>query len=265
MRRIGLTLLAVAAYAHGPLHEQIAAVTAEIEVRPTAALYLQRAELQRHHGEWKASADDYAEAARLDPKLAQVDLGRAKLALDFGRPRDAVAPARRFLRVKPDNMEGRSALAEAWHRTGKYREAATEYERAIRCPGGEQPELFLAAARAWDAARSPARAITALDEGMRKLGELVTLQSQAIEIERKRKRWGAALARVDRAMSKSPRKEMWLALRGDILTEAKRPADARAAYAEALAAIDALPPGLRGVRAMDELSQRVRAALGAKL
>jgi predicted negative regulator of RcsB-dependent stress response len=59
----------------------------------------------------------------------------------------------------------------------------------------------------------------------------------------------------------SPRKESWLARRGDILAGAGREPEARAAYAAALAAIEALPRSARRTAAMVSLEKHVRAAL----
>ena len=57
--------------------------------------------------------------------------------------------------------------------------------------------------------------------------------------------------------------DRWLARRGEILLQAGRREEARAAYEQALKALDSLPPGRRNVPAMNELEKRIKASLEA--
>jgi Flp pilus assembly protein TadD len=67
------------------------------------------------------------------------------------------------------------------------------------------------------------------------------------------KNWDGALRRVERLARVSPRQESWLVRRGDILSEAGRNAEARAAYAQALEAIESLPERYRTAPATKKL------------
>jgi predicted negative regulator of RcsB-dependent stress response len=96
------------------------------------------------------------------------------------------------------------------------------------------------------------------------LGPLVTLELCAVDIEVKDKQYDAALARLDLLAAKSPRKESWLARRGDILLQAGKTEEARKAFQTALDAMETLPPARRNVPAMLELQTRLREQL-AKL
>jgi predicted negative regulator of RcsB-dependent stress response len=106
-----------------------------------------------------------------------------------------------------------------------------------------------------------AEALRSLDEGVAELGPVVTLQLLAIELELRRKTYDAALARLDAVAAQSPRKETWLERRGQILASAGRAAEAGEAFVAALAAVEALPPPRRRVRAVIELEARLRTAL----
>jgi len=103
-----------------------------------------------------------------------------------------------------------------------------------------------------------AEAVRGLDDGLQRLGPLVTLQLFAIDAELKLKNYDGALARVDKVAERSPRKETWLARRGEILVQAGRSDEARRAYESALAALQTLPPTRRNVPAMQELSKRIQ-------
>ena len=56
-----------------------------------------------------------------------------------------------------------------------------------------------------------------------------------------------------RMCSRTPRKELWLARRGEVLEKAGRAAEARAAYQAALVAIDELPEQRRRTKMMTDL------------
>jgi predicted negative regulator of RcsB-dependent stress response len=101
-------------------------------------------------------------------------------------------------------------------------------------------------------------ALKGLDDGIKRLGPLVTLQLFAIDAELKQSNFDGALARVDQVAARSPRKETWLARRGEILRQAGRPAEAKRAYSDALAALKTLPPTRRNVPAMQELARRIQ-------
>ena len=104
-------------------------------------------------------------------------------------------------------------------------------------------------------------ALRGLDEGLRRLGPLTTLQLFAIDFELANNRYEAALARLETITAQSPRKEPWLARRGEILEQAGRAAQARLAYEQALAAIESLPARHRTTEATAKLEAQIRAAL----
>jgi predicted Zn-dependent protease len=247
--------------------EQIADVTRRIEADPNdATLFLRRGELHRIHRDWARAEADYARARRLDPALAAVDLGLGKMLLDAGRPAEAAKALDAYVERRADDPEGYAARARAHARAGDPLAAARDFTRAIDLhtgPSPPRPEHYLGRARAL-AEAGPSHldeAIRGLDEGLARLGPAVTLELAAIDLEIERGAWEAALARVERAAVRSGRKETWEARRGAILEASGRTAQARAAYARALAAMADLPPHRRGTPAMADLERDIRAAL----
>ena len=186
--------------AHGDLHEQIAEVTRQIARRPDdARLYVKRGELHRFHGERDAALADYDRAARIDPTMAEVDLGRGKTLLEAGRPAPARAALERFLERRPDHAEGRLSLARALVRLRRPLEADAEYARAIRLVGQPKPDLYFERATALaSSGRIDVLRIRVLDEGIERLGSLAALEELAVSLERRRGTWDGALARLDR-------------------------------------------------------------------
>jgi len=268
--RLGLSSLAiyltlsVPAAGHEGLHEQIAALTTWIEQDPTnAELYLQRGNLHRLHRNFGLALTDYDRAAQLQTSLAAVDLFRGLTFLDAGAPHLAKLALDRFLATQPDHAEARVARARALMRLGSHLAAAADLTHAINQSPKPKPEYYLERARAL-AAHGEERideALHGLDEGMKTLGPIITLQLYAIELELQKKRPEAALARLGQITAQAARKESWLARRGEILEQAGRHADAREAYAAALAAMETLPASRRKTKMMSELDRRLHAGL----
>lgn len=249
--------------AHSDLDQQIAGLTGRIEREPgSAVLYFRRGELHRAHRDWPAALADYDRAARLDPGLAAVDLARATVAIETGAPQTALAAVERFLARQPDHAEGRALRARVLAALGRPLEAAEDWRRAIAASNSPRPDLYLDRARALASdERKMDEAVATLDEGLRRLGSVVTLDLAAMDLELHQRRYEAALARLDRLAAASPRKELWLVRRGEILEHAGRLAEARAAYAAALRAMAILPEPRRQTRAIEDLEARARTAL----
>ena len=107
----------------------------------------------------------------------------------------------------------------------------------------------------------PAAALNGLDDGLARLGPIVTLTLEAIDCELSLGHHGRALVRLDRLVAASGTHPQWMLQRGNILMAAGRPGEARAAYAEALAGIDNLPPARQHTRQIEALRTRASSAL----
>lgn len=145
---------------------------------------------------------------------------------------------------------------------GKHSAAAEDYDQAVAYSPRLTPELYLERASAWAGAgeRHVGRAIAGLDEGMEKLGGIVTLQTFAIELEVRGRRYDAALKRLDQIAGSLP-KERLLRRQGDILRAAGRHREARLAYSQSEDQINALPPHRQSAKPISDLRREVRAAL----
>ena len=256
-----LTLLSSIAQAHEGLHEQIVAVTAKIKRDPkNASLYLQRGELHRLHRDWPRAAADYDRAARLQPDLTIVDLARGKMLFESHRLQQAKLVLDRFLSRQPNHVEGFITRARVLAKMGARVQAAQDFTQALTST--PEPELYLERAHVLaEDERHIEEALRGLDEGINRLGPLVTLQLLAIDLELRRQNYDAALGRLDLIAAQSERKEMWLVRRAEILRNAGRIEEARATFKAALVAIESLPPNRRQNRAVTALELRARSGL----
>ncbi len=247
--------------AHAELILQIDLVTAEIAKDPgNAELYLKRGQLRREHVEFDLAFADFAKAESLSPGLAQLDLARGRLFLDWGWPLSARASLDRFIARVPGHEDALVLRARVLQRLECRRAAVNDYDTVLRNSKEPGPDLFIERSQLLMTMGDEhwTEALRGLDDGIARLGQLVTLQLFAIDSELKLQRFDKALERVDQITERSPRKETWLARRGEILVQAGRRAEARVAYEGALAALNRLPPARRNVPAMIELTSRIQ-------
>jgi tetratricopeptide (TPR) repeat protein len=248
--------------AHDGLAEQIAAVSAQIAASPASPeLFVKRGELYRATRQYQQALADLDRAARLDPTFAAADLVRTYVCLDIGDSRSAADAATRFLTRQPGHVGALVARARALAKLGRAEDAAADFTRALEAQ--PQPDLYIERARV-AATAGPAAieaALRGLDDGIRRLGPIVTLELEAIDIELRLAHYDAALARLDRVSAQAARKESWLARRGAILESAGRLDEARSTYESALAAARSLPAWTQQTAASSALIVRLRTDL----
>jgi predicted Zn-dependent protease len=252
--------------AHPGIDEQIAEITARLAASPNdAVLLLRRGELHRVHRDWEPAEADYRAAKAADPDLVVVDFCLARLLVESGRPTAAKPLLDRFLERRPSDTDARALRARVLMDTGQPLAAAKDLDAAIRNAkdGVARPEHYLDRARALAAAGPDhlAEAIAGLDEGLVALGDAVTIELYAIDLELSRHNYDAALKRIDRLASQSARQEPWLIRRAAILEAAGRKSDALGAYRTALASIDKLPASRKTNRAVSRLADEARAGV----
>jgi tetratricopeptide (TPR) repeat protein len=263
---VGLFLVAGAfsarALAHEGLEEQVTQLTRRIGREPqNVELYVRRGELYRQLGQFQNARADYDRAQKVNPAMVEIVFYRGRLWLEAGRPANAKSELDAYLRLRPTHVEALFTRAKALEQLKEFRGAAADYTRALELTPRPTPDHFIARSQAQVAAGALSDALAGIEQAIEKLGPLVTLESQAIDIELRLKRWDRALARLDRMAAQSTRKESYLERRGAIQMQAGRTQDARASFAAALKALEALPRNLRQTKAMVDLERRTRAAL----
>jgi tetratricopeptide (TPR) repeat protein len=250
--------------AHPEIELQIREISARMENDPNdPSLFLRRGELHRIHQDWTAAEADFLHAREIDPELAIVDFHLGRMKLEAGDPAAAILALNRFLATRPDHGAALFARARARVALGQNLEAVRDFTRGLAATPRPIPTYYLERARALTAAgdRFIGSALRGLDEGLERLGRPVTLELEAIELELRRGTYDLALVRVERLAQNSPRREAWLIRRGEILERAGKAPQARQAYAQALEAIDTLPPSRRWNRAVQRLQTQAEAAL----
>ena len=248
--------------AHDGIAGQIARLSAQIAQEPASAeLLVRRADLYRRCREWTLALADLDRAEQLDRSLAAVNLVRGQVFLGQGRHPEANQAATKFLVAHPQHIEALIVRARARMALGSTRGAIVDFTNALELR--PLPEVYVERARALATTTAGVPdAISGLDEGIARIGSIVSLELEAISYEIRLRRFDQALSRIDRIIGRSSRHETWLARRGEILEAAGRIDEARAAYAAALDAASQLPPAKQQTRATSLLITRLRAGIG---
>ena len=253
------------AWTHGELDIRLAATSQAIAAATNdAALYIVRGELHREHKDWLAAAADYDTAERLNPKLVQLDFLRGRMLADADRLDEAGAMLDRHLARQTKDGLAYIERARVLARQNLHTNAVADFSRGLQLVSEPQPEFYIERAQAWLGAQRDAEALGSLDEGIKRIGPVITLQTLALELELKRKNYDAALARLETIIAQAARQERWLTQRGEIQIQANRPAEARRSFELALAAIYKVPARLQTLPPMMDLKSRIQ-SLQAKV
>ena len=250
--------------AHDGVHEQIDRVTRHLAESPESVqLYLKRAELLRLHGTFEASLEDVATAEKLEPGRAEYSLLRGRVAYDQEQWVLAVKHLQAYRKKSPNNGDAEVLLARTLGHLEQWARASAAYSRSLPLFKTPAPDLYLEQAESY-LKHDPAdrtRALECLNAGLARLGSIPSLEQRAVAMEVDSRQFDAALIRVDRLAAKSPRKERWLAWRGDILLAAGRSDEALMAYRNAHKAIESLGPRQRGTASTQSLFESVQAKI----
>ncbi len=254
---------ALPAVAHGDLHDRIVALTVRLQTNAAnGELWLQRADLRRQHGEWEAALEDVESAGRLKPDWLPARLQRARIFHDQEKSAETVRAATYCLVLDPANADALVLRARSLARLGKFEAAVADYDAVLADAGGPRPlpDLFLERARCLAALGKHERAVRGLDEGLRQLGETPSLALPAIDYERDRGAFAAALDRLERARKYFDR-ESHLVLRGEIFLQAGRTAEAEKDFRAALDLLEHPPSPRRNRPPIAPLVARARSGL----
>jgi tetratricopeptide (TPR) repeat protein len=245
--------------AHPELSEQIDRLSAEMRrLGPSPERLRERAELHRRHGEFTAALADLDAAAQLGAADA-VRLDRARVLCDAGRLVEALPEIERTLAATNPPPEAWVLRARCRAASGEMAGAIADYTTAIERLPHPGPDLYLARARLQAAQGNFSEAVRGLDEGVGTNDIASPLLLTAVEYDRQRGAFDAALQRVDRLVARYPVKEPWLTLRAEILEQAGRITEAAAAFDAVLAGIAAYPATRRQLDLTRQLEARATA------
>ncbi len=250
---------------HGSVSEKIHRLSAQIDKTPrNAHLYVRRGRAYLDEARYYRAIGDLRRALKIEPSLRSAHYFLAQAELAVNRRVKAEASAKRFLASLADDDRGgriraHRLLGHVLAARGKLDRAADHYYRAFSLSESPRPRDVIALARVYARAKRVDDALRAIDAGIAKLGPLVTLERQALELEQSHGRYQAALARLDRLIAASKHPAPWLYRKATLLRDRGDLEGARHAAALGLRALADLPAGRRRAPALVELQAKLQA------
>ena len=242
---VGLGLYAIAlplAVAEDDIIEALEAVNRKLVETPRdPGLLVQRSQLYTLKGQYDLAVADLNQADQVG-SLPTLQYEKAKLFLTAGWNETGLEFANRYVASNPNDYQGYLVRARLLSKLDRLSDAANDYFKVMEKNRETPLDVYVEGAKAVsteDGAYLP-QALKMLEQGISRIGPVITLQSAALEAEIRQGSWDAALTRVDKITQQTPRKDTWLAKRGDILVKAGRYDEARKAYQTALEAIEKL-------------------------
>lgn len=254
------------ANAHGDLDERIEEVSELLRSRPTnPQLLFDRGILYEQHGDHDGALADFEKVAALSPHFPGLGFARARSSFGAGRFVQALSALDQI--QPPESNRGDVYL---WRgrilvKLGQPLRAGTNYTTAFARLERASPDVFIEYSRAIATAGTNhyEMAIAGLDEGIKRVGPVITLNLEALEMELLIGRNDAALARVERMMKTTPNVAPLWKQKGEVLERLNRKLEAISAYSQAIALIEKLPASRRSTEANRELEVQLRAKRSA--
>jgi tetratricopeptide (TPR) repeat protein len=257
-----LPLISLQVGAHGTHSSLIAKVDARLAEKPKdGGLWFQRAVLEYEHEEFEAAAVDFAKAENFAPGEYAVLWWQGRIFDQLGKLTEAKATLDAFLEKMPDHWGALASRARVKAKLGANAEALDDFRAALRhCPNAE-PDLISEVATAMAAKDRSDEAVSVIEEALRRIGPIPSLQLKLLEVEENVGRYDSALARVDSFQKTAARPEPWMQKRACILASAGRLSQSRSAWHALLAHLKSLPAAERESHAMTLISEHAAQAL----
>jgi tetratricopeptide (TPR) repeat protein len=251
------------AIGHGDLELRIAQITGQINstTNNPAPLYLQRAELQREHKDWKSAAEDYDLAAKANPKLIEVEVCRAGMLVESGQHEAAMSRLEGLIEKAPQLGKAWILRGRARASLGKRTAAIQDYQQGLRKLEHPTAVYFLELAQLQGAESNRNEALQTIEEGLKRVGAESALHAYGLELEEQAGNKAGALRHLNALVDLAQRKETWLARRGKLLSEMDRTDEARQSYEAALVQIRKLPGRLQKSPSMEKLRSEIEREL----
>lgn len=251
----------LSAWSHGDLHDQIDRVSQHLKGgHPKAAHYLKRGQLYLQHGNYPDAITDLGKSLELETELNVAHYHLAQAHLAMGNSDTAEHHIKLFL--KPLGQENYGGLSRGYALLGKihqkkneHLEAVQAFEKSLQNNMQPAPVDYLQVAGSYVklGKEYQQKALDILDQGIVRLGPVVTLQEEAIELDLLSGSYDAALNRVKTLRSQGINEANIYFKQASIMSQAGRFEEAQASYKKALAEIERLPANKQASRPIQKL------------
>lgn len=232
------------AQAHGSIHKKIAELSDQIKNEPhNAELYLKRGLLLHLHLEWKPAIADFRKAEKLDLNEPNLNLYYAQCWLTAGKSKKGLKAIEQFIEAQPQSIPGRQTRARLNIQLGKNALASQDLEWVVENTSNPLPSNYIewAESVSGDQTNSCLEAANALDEGLKRLGFVITLAQKKLDLLTSCEQFEEALTAVDDIILQIEKNESWLVQKANLLIEVERFDEAESVLLNAQKKIDELP------------------------
>lgn len=248
---------------HGAYHDVVIEVTKALEQNPDdASLHFKLACAHQEHGEWTSSLVELEQVERLAPGKFETGFVQGQALATGGQWPAAKPVLDEFLKVNPGHAGALAQRARVLVKLDQNTAAIEDFQAALVAAELPNADLFLEAAEALITANQNAQAIQVIRRGLERLGAEPTLLTRSLELELAAKHFDEALVRVEALQKAAPRPEPWMARRAEVLAEAGRSAEAKAAWTSLRDHLLAMPNLQRGTPLLAQLLSQTQRALG---
>jgi tetratricopeptide (TPR) repeat protein len=241
---LGAVLLCGApASPHPDTPRRLEEVAGELQQRPGDPALLYRRGcllLDEEYSDYPQAVKDFTAALKA-PGIKDVRLFRGTALLRAGDLRAALQDLNRYVHDAPDDARGFERRSDARAAAKDGRGAIADLQAAARL--APRADLYSRCARLQVEAGLVPAAIRSYDDGIAKLNAPLELLVAAVDLAAAHGAHAKALEWLAAIESRGGRREGWVLRRAQVLGQAGRAGEARAAYAEVLALLDARATG----------------------
>lgn len=252
----------MAVLGHESHDERIAQLTSELAKRPDdSELHFLLARADIEHGDWELALPILEKVEQLAPGRFATGTSRGEALMLGNKFPEAKAAFDTWMAAHPEDLRAQLFRARANAALKDTNASLSDFREVLRRMPQAEPDLVHEVAEALASAGATDEAISVLDAAIRRLGNIPSLLLSALDLEVASGHFDQALARVDAMQLSAPRPEPWMAKRAELLEQAGRKAEARAAWESLATRLAALPNLERGSHAMSILAERANQGL----
>src|SRR6185503_14144050 len=190
--------------AEDDVQEAIESVNRELAASPRdPSLLIRRSRLYQQKRMFDQAVAHLNEAGRLGA-AKELEREKAELFLAAGWYETGVEHANNSVTQNPNDPAGYIVRARLNTKLDKIKEAGADYAAAIEKSKEARLELYIEHAQAISTEDGAYldQALATLENGIKRIGSVITLESAALEVELRQRNYDAALSRVDRITQK---------------------------------------------------------------